>query len=402
MLKVDEAMRLVLNSTEVLPFEEVSLLNSLDRVLARDIYSGLPLPPWDNSAMDGYAVRANDTKYASPNSPCVLEVIGEIKAGEFPECEIIQGKAMRITTGAPLPDGADAVVVLEATEESKDKVKVFKSVTRGENIRKKGEDVREGSLVIEKGKRVRAYEIAMLASLGITKVTVYRTPRVAVITTGDELIDIEEQLPKGKIRDSNSWMLSALLIKTGINPISSGKAADNRNSLVERVKEALTEGLDCLLVSGGVSVGKYDIVKGVLKELGFQEIFHRVKMKPGKPLLFGRINKALVFGLPGNPVSSAISFEVFVRPALFKMMGMEFKPLTVSAILKEDIRKKPGKTHFLRVSLEEEGGILYAVPLKKQGSAMITSLTSADGFIEIDEDTTILKRGETLRVRVLS
>ena len=403
MIRFEDALRLVFENTNpIKESEEISYSESLGRVFSTDIYAPCDIPHFDNSAMDGYALFSIDTKDASHDNPLILKIIGEIKAGNYPEITVKRGTAIRIMTGAFIPSGADSVVMFENTEENgKGELKIFSESKVGENIRKKGEDVKQGEIIIKKGKKIRPYEIGMLASLGIKKIKVYKKPKVAILITGDEILNIDDKLPLGKIRDSNGPMLFASLLRIGIKPINLGSTGDKFDNLNDKVLEALDKNSDVLLISGGVSEGRYDLVKDVLIKFGLEEIFHKVAIKPGKPLLFGKINNTLIFGLPGNPVSLAITFQVFVKPSLLKMMHENINDSTISAVLSEDIKKKPGRTHFVRVVLEKKGDILYANPLKKQGSAMISSLINADGFIKIEASETFIKKREKLKVRPL-
>ena len=402
MIAKKEALKRILENTSPIErTEAVRFFESVNRVLASDIVAPCDLPYFDNSAMDGFAVLAGGTKGASQGNPSLLKIVGELKAGVAPEISLTKGTAIRIMTGAPLPQGADAVVMLEVTEEKGEELKVFAEVIKGENVRRKGEDVKRGEIVLRKRKEIRSSEIGMLAGLGIETITVFRKPKVLIITTGDEIADIEEELPVGKIRDTNKWMLSTSLTNMGLTSVYLSKAKDNVASLKEQIGEAVARNVDMLLISGGVSVGKYDLVREVLDLFGFKEVFHKVAVKPGKPLLFGKVKDMVVFGLPGNPVSAMISFEVFVKPSLSRMMHKDCDSRVISAVLSEEIRKKPGRTHLFRVTVEKQNNVFYARPLKKQGSGMLSSLTEADGFIEIDMDKTLVKKGENVLVRFI-
>ena len=407
LLQVDEALRMVMEHTPgPVGVEEVGLKEALGRVLAEEVVAPCDLPPFDNSAVDGYALVAEDTRGATEGGPVALEVAGEMRAGDPPDkVGVTKGKAVKISTGAPIPKGANAVVKVEETAEGREgKVEVLAEVEVGENIRRRGEDVRAGEVALQRGRRIRPFEVGMLAALGIGAVKVYRRPRVALITTGDEILPWERapsELPPGKIRDSVGPMLKAAILRHGAEPVDLGKAGDELASLEAKVGEAQRLGLDVLLICGGVSVGEHDLVKEALLDLGFKEVFHGVGMKPGKPLLFGLMEEKLVFGLPGNPVSSMIAFEVFVKPSLSKLMGEEFHPLEVTAILADDLEGTPGRTHFVRVRLRRGGdGALRAEPVRKRGSGMISSLTQADGIVAIPPGTS-LKAGQEVVVRLL-
>ncbi|MBI5343996.1 MAG: molybdopterin molybdotransferase MoeA, partial [Deltaproteobacteria bacterium] len=322
MIQVKEAIGIILEEIKPLKAEETDVLSALDRVLAEDVFAARPNPPWDNSAMDGYALISSDIKGAGPDSPAILNVIYDLPAGSDPKEAVKKGTAVRIMTGAPVPEGADAVVMVENTAKGPDDTVLIRVMARpGENIRKSGEDFKAGELVVKAGSLIRPAEVAMLATIGRPKVKVRRRPRVAIISTGTELVNIDEVPSKGKITNSNGYMLSALVAEAGAEPVHLGIAKDTKEALLEKLGAALSS--DCIITSGGVSVGDYDFVKDVLKEMGSHMLFWKVALKPGKPLAFGVIGGKPAFGLPGNPISSLVSFEQFVRPALLKMAGVK-------------------------------------------------------------------------------
>ncbi len=392
-----------------LPGEKVDLLDGPDRVLACDIRAKCTLPPFDNSAMDGYALRSHDTQGASKDKPRVLKVIEDLRAGYIAKKIIKDNQAIRIMTGASIPRGADSVVMVEFTkkvpgakEAGEELIEVFKEVKMGENVRKAGEDVKKGEKVLKKGTILRPEDLGLLAALGVSKIKVARRPRVGILATGDELIDVKERLSRGKIRNSNSYILSGQIIKSGGIPVDLGIAKDDRRKVRRDIEKGLKEDLDILVVIGGISVGDYDLVKDVLLELGMDMRFWRVAMRPGKPLAFGTIDSIPVFGLPGNPVSSAITFEEFVRPSILKMQGVKnlFRPV-VTAILMEGFRKKKGLRYFIRVKLKNKAGKFYAVLTGPQGSGIINSLVLADGILIAPEEVEELKKGAMVSVRLL-
>jgi molybdopterin molybdotransferase len=313
-------------------------------------------------------------------------------------------------TGAPIPKGADSVVMVEDTEKvsglgpqasgKKEYVRIFREVKKGENARYAGEDVRKGEAVIRKGDILKSGYIGMLASLGVSKIKVYRKPKAAILATGDELVEINQRLVPGKIRNSNAYSLYSQVIRAGAFPILLGIARDEKEDLRSKIKKGLKA--DMLLVSGGISVGDYDFVKDVLGELGTQMKFWRVAMKPGKPLAFGMMGKISVFGLPGNPVSSMVTFEQFVRPALLKMAGArEIFRFHLPAIFREDFQKKKGLRYFLRVVLENKNGTLYASLTGPQGSGILKSMVLANGIMELPEELENLRPGDTAQVTYL-
>lgn len=411
MISVEEALGRIMPQLHVLELEEVDILESLDRVLADDIYSDTDIPPFASSAMDGYAVRAQDLRGASQENSVELRVVGNLAAGYASEMMVERGTALRLMTGAPLPKGSDAVVRFEDTSEGlssgkwnrrerTDTVRVFVEATPGKNVRPLGEDVRAGELVLEKGTVIRPAEIGVLASLGLPAVCVIRRPRVAVLATGDELLTIDQPLGPGKIRNSNEYSVSALVMRYGGIPIRLGIARDNVDDLTSKIREGIARGVDLFLTSGGVSVGDYDVVKDVLDSAGKMH-FWQVLMKPGKPLAFGVIDDVPLIGLPGNPVSSMISFEQFARPAILKMQGRTklVKP-TVEAVLEEDVPNS-GRRGYVRVVLTRSDDGWSARTTGGQGSGVLTSMVRASGLAIIPEDVTLARAGERVRVQVL-
>ncbi|MBI3752788.1 MAG: molybdopterin molybdotransferase MoeA [Deltaproteobacteria bacterium] len=405
MISVEAALELILSEIKPLGMERVDILSSLGRVLGEDIAASVDNPPWDNSAMDGYAVRAIDTRGASRNNPVILKVIEDLPAGYVARKAMKKGEAIRIMTGAPMPEGADAVVMVEETEKSevrsqKSEVRIFRETKIGENVRKAGEDFKKGGTVLTKGATIRPAEIGLLAAVGKAHVPVYQRPRVAVLSTGDELVDIEETLASGAIRNSNGYTIAAQIKACGAAVFQLGIAGDNKKDLQEKLEFGLTA--DCIVSSGGVSVGDFDFVKDVLREMGSEMRFWKVAMKPGKPLAFGIIGGKPAFGLPGNPVSAMIAFEQFVRPALLKMMGKRdiFKR-AFDALLTQSVKKKPGRMHFVRGALEQKQGQLYATPLEGQGSGILSSMAKANCLIMLSEDAKDIKENSKVKVQPL-
>ena len=400
MINIEEALDKILSPIEPLGSEGVSILDALGRVISEDIFASRNIPPLDNSGMDGYAVRHEDIQKASSNRPVRLEVIGDLPAGFIAKKTVKESQAMRIMTGAPIPKGADTVVPVEDTKRGDGFVLILKAISPGEYIRRAGEDVKKGDRVITQGDLIRPAEIGMLASLGHAFISVYQKPQVAILCTGEELVDVDGKLGKGKIISSNSYTLAAQVKDCSAIPIQLGIAKDRK----EEIKEKLLQGLraDVLISSAGVSVGDYDFVKDVLKDLGVKMIFWQVAMKPGKPLAFGIFNERPVFGLPGNPVSSMVSFEQFVRPSLLKMMGCHqvFRPV-VEAIIREDIHKEPGRRHFVRAFVSYEDSGYYVTTTGPQGSGILRSMVRANGLIIIPEDRKIVRAGEKVKVQLL-
>ena len=398
---------------DVLEAEESPILGCLGQVLAEDIYSNVNVPPLDNSAMDGYAVRSGDTRGASRQSPRFLRVLDTVSAGSITKREVAPGTAIRIMTGAPIPKGADSVVMFEDTDEPQRRevsteIGILSEVEPGLNIRRAGEDIAKGSIVLTKGTALRPSEVGVLASLGRTTVRVIRRPIVAILATGDELVDIDQPLPAGKIYNSNTYSLAALVQRYGGIPKILGIARDSEDSVVAKIRHGLDA--DILLTTGGVSAGDYDVVKDVLAKQG-KITFWTVRMKPGKPLAFGTIKavgKAGIarniphLGLPGNPVSSMVTFELFARPAILKMMGKKnlTKP-TIEAVFEDSVVNRDRRRMFVRVIVERRNNQYFARLTGPQGSGILTSMTSANGLMIIPEDKAEVVAGDIVRVMML-
>ncbi len=383
MIAVEEALKIILDHITPLGLESIDILGSVGRILGEDERAGRPNPPWDNSAMDGYALKAEDTSGASKDAPTTLKVIYDLPAGHAPKGEIKNSEAVRIMTGAPIPPGADAVIMVESTALGEDGfVRLFKEAKKGDNIRKKGEDFNEGEIVLKKGSLIRPAEVLMLATIGRAFVFVHKRPRVAVISTGDELTDIGVVPKEGHIINSNGYAIAALVKECGAEAVNLGIARDTKESLREKLM--LASSFDCIISSGGVSVGDYDFVKDVLKDLGSEMKFWKVAMKPGKPLAFGVINNRPAFGLPGNPISSMVAFEEFAKPALLKMAGRaSVEPATFKARITEDLKIKPGRKNFIRAILKIENEGFSATPLSGQGSGIISTMVKSNSFIVV-------------------
>jgi molybdopterin molybdotransferase len=400
MITVEGVLEKILSHIQPLGFEKVPILEALGRVIAEDIYAKRDIPPLDNSGMDGYAVKWEDIQNASSNHSVLLGVVEDLPAGYISKRILKRGEAIRIMTGAPIPKGADTVIAVEDTKQEDKFVSISKVVTPGRHIRKAGEDVKKGERVICVGDLIRPAEIGMLASLGRSFVSVYQRPLVAILCTGDELVDVDESLDEVKIVSSNSYTLAAQVKDCGAIPIQLGIARDRK----EEIKEKLLQGFraDVLISSAGISVGDYDFVKDALNDLGMEMVFWKVAMKPGKPLAFGRIGGKPVFGLPGNPVSSMVSFEQFVRPSILKMMGYRqlFRPV-VEVILKEDIRKQPGARHFVRGHVLFEKDHYFVTATGAQGSGILKSMVQANGLIIIPEDRELVRAGEKVKLQLL-
>ncbi|MCL5807950.1 MAG: molybdopterin molybdotransferase MoeA [Deltaproteobacteria bacterium] len=400
MISVDEALKGILETISPLGLEKVNILDALGRVIGEDIYAGRSIPPKDNSAMDGYALRAADTRGASPERPVFLDVVEDLPAGSIPQKRIGPGQAARIMTGAPLPEGADAVIRMEDTRKEDNRVALLVEAKKGQDIRHEGEDVREGEEVISRGEIIRPAEVGMLASLGRSFIFVHQRPLVAIVATGDELVDIDEAPSPWKIVSSNSYSLAALVRECGGIPLQIGIAKDRREDLLAKFRAAMRA--DLILSSGGVSFGDYDLVKDLMKEVGNRMQFWQVAMKPGRPLAFGSLGSVPIVGLPGNPVSAMVSFEQFIRPAILKMLGHKnlFRRV-VRASLGEDIRKKKGTRHFIRARIRREGEDYAVVTTGEQGSGILKSMVRANGLIILPEEATEVRKGAMVSVQLL-
>ncbi|TRZ99816.1 MAG: molybdopterin molybdenumtransferase MoeA [Nitrospiraceae bacterium] len=398
---LEDALKTVLGAVSVLGAEKVSLLDALGRVLAEDIIALRDNPPWDNSAMDGFAVRHEDIKQAhAVTTPTMLKVIEDVPAGKFPAKAVGKGEAIRIMTGAPIPKGADTVLKVEDTENQPTSVKVFKEEKKGANIRPQGEDVRKGDCIIPKGKAIRPAEAGMLAILAKPFVFVSQRPRVAILSTGDELADLDERFSEEKIVNSNSYGIAAAVQEAGGLPMLLGIAKDRPDDLKAKISQGVNA--DFLVLSGGVSMGDYDFTKPVFQELGGEMNFWKLAIRPGQPVAFGKIGKTLAFGLPGNPVSSMVTFEQLVRPAILKMCGSQVlaRPV-VQALFQETFSKRPDRRHFLRGILWMENGMLMVRTTGSQGSGILTSMVKANGLIDIPVEVEKLKPGDVVNVQVL-
>ena len=400
MVTADEALRIILDATSRLKSEKVRLTDLLGRVLAEDVVAGENLPPFDNSSMDGFAVLMADLVAASEANPVTLQVVGESSAGNPYPKKLKGGSAVRVMTGGMIPRGADAVVPIEATNSTdEESVKIMGPVKTGQHIRMAGEDVQQGEKILSEGELIGPPQIGVLASLGRTKVRVFRKPLVNILATGDELAELDEELKEGEIRNSTSYSLAAYVAQEGGMPELLGVAPDKKKRLRKRIRE----GLDCdiLLITGGVSVGKYDFVKDILNDIGVETLFWQINIKPGRPLVFGRFKKTLVFGLPGNPVSTSVTFLQFVRPALYKMRGRTYAPVRLRGRIDHEFSKSDGKRHYLRCVAELVDGELHARTTGTQSSGAMSSMSKANALMIIPEDVTQLRRGDAVQLELL-
>jgi molybdopterin molybdotransferase len=397
------AQKIVLDAASILGCEKIGLLDALGRVLGEDIIAPRSNPPWDNSAMDGFAVRWADihSEHAISKIP-ELKIVEDVAAGAVASKSVGPGEAIRIMTGAPMPMGADTVVRVEYTEPSETMVRIMMAeYGQGANIRPKGDDVQEGDCIIGKGTALRSGEIGMLAILAKSFVLVHQRPRVGILSTGDELADLDESFDENKIVNSNSYGIAAGVQEAGGIPMLLGIAKDNPDSLKDKIRQGLN--CDILVLSGGVSMGDYDFTKPVFAELGADMNFWKLAIRPGQPVAFGKIQGKLAFGLPGNPVSSMVTFDQLVRPAILKMGGhANWERPVVKAVFQEKFSKQTDRRHFLRGVLAHENGVLVVRTTGKQGSGILTSMVKANGFIDVPEEVEALQPGDVVNVQLLS
>jgi len=414
MISVEEALERILAHVRVMDVEEKPILDALYQVAAEDIASGMDIPALDNTAMDGYAVRAADTAGASETTPVGLRVIGELAAGYVFDGEVRAGEAVRIMTGAPMPRGSDAVVPFEETDEpsgrgfgsfakSRDTVGVLKAANAGANVRYAAEDVRRGQEIIPRGSVLHPARIGVLASLGKATVRVHRRPVVAILSTGDEVVPPGEPLSPGQLYDSNTYSVAAMVRASGGVPRRLGIARDTVEALTAKLREGLDA--DMLVTSAGVSRGDYDVVKDVLANEGEID-FWTVRMRPGKPLAFGAFTsggrRVPHIGLPGNPVSSMVSFELFGRPAIYKMLGRDdWQRPRLRAIADEAIPNGDGRRVFARAIVSMRDGRHHAALTGPQGSGILTSMAQANALAVVPEDVPLVRAGDDVEVMLL-
>jgi len=401
MISADEALRIVLDNLAPLGIERAPIVELLGRVLAEEIRSPRDIPAFDNSAMDGYAVRATDIAAASEINPVRLIVLETVAAGMMPSARVSKGEGVRTMTGAPIAPGADAIVPVERTRTSDSAgVDILARAEAGAFVRPHGEDLKQGELVMSPGKLLSPSDIGMLASLNRSMVDVYRRPRVAIVATGDELVDIDQVPTAAQVVNSSAYALASGIREAGGEPVMLKVARDRPEEVRARLAEALA--FDVVLSTGGVSVGQFDHVKVVLDELGMRQLFHGVAQKPGRPLKFGTIGERPIFGLPGNPVSTMVCFYLYVRPALLKMASRNDLALPrVSARCAVDIRVANGLTEFVRVTLTRHDGELYAAPTGNQSSGVLSSLSRAHGLLIGPAAETRLSAGAQATVLLL-
>jgi molybdopterin molybdotransferase len=401
LLSVDQARERILSYFQPVTTETRLLAGCSNRVLAQDIAATNDLPPFNNSSMDGFAVRSTDVLDATTDSPHSLRVVADIPAGSHPTISLEPGEAARIMTGAPMPSGADAVVPVEETNfdnrdagtPAPDEVQIFKSAKSGANVRLRGMDLRVGEVVLKKGRVLKPQDLGLLAMLGFANVLVYRKPRIALFSSGDELLPVDAPLEEGKIRDSNSYTLAALIEEVGAEVIRLGVAKDDPDSVKALLERAVELHVDLILSSAGVSVGAFDFVKQVIESNGKMD-FWRVNMRPGKPLAFGEYRNIRFIGLPGNPVSSFVGFEVFVRPTLQRLRGSLNGGRQTVRVRCEAQIDSDGRESYLRAQVHEEAGSFIARLTGHQGSGNLHSLVQANALLIIPAGVKCVPAGQ--------
>jgi len=387
-----QALKKILDNVLILK-KEVVLENSLGMVLAEDIYSEISMPPFNKSAMDGYAVIAEDIR----NSPEKLRCIGLIQAGGSFRRKIAPGECVKIMTGAAMPKGADSVVMIEDTLILGKYVEIKGAVRKWQNVCFKGEDIQKGKKVLEENRVISTACIALLAAVGKDIVKVIKRPKVTILNTGGEIVPPGRKLSRGQIYNSNGPQLTALLKSDGIDSIYLGIAKDKPKELMQAVKKGLKS--DIFLISGGVSMGDYDFVPGVLKRAGVKEIFHKVNIKPGKPLFFGKKAETLIFGIPGNPVSNFLTYQLFIRPAVYKMSGYSsYQPRFEKGILGSPFRQKTGRAHFVLAAAKKKDNNWHVNPVSCHGSADVLALSKANGFMMVGKNINYLRAKSKVKI----
>jgi len=401
LLSVEQANQIILSQFQPVATEKISLSACTNRVLATDIIAADDLPSFDNSSMDGFALRAADSSNATPSSPVTLSVVADIPAGSTPTVCLTPGQATRIMTGAQVPDGADSVIPVEDTDFNDRSagiappktVSITRPVQANENVRPRGMDVHTGDVILKAGVRLNAQSVGILAMLGFAEVEVYQRPRVALISSGDELLDVGDPLKPGKIRDSNSLMLASLIQSVGAEVLRLGIANDTNESVTGLLEKAVEKNADVIITSAGVSVGAFDYVKEVVETNGSLN-FWRVNMRPGKPLAFGEYKKIPFIGLPGNPVSAFVGFEVFVRSALGKLYGLLDGSRQMVRVHCEEEITSDGRESYLRAIIHEKNGQLSAKLTGHQGSGNLLSLVHANALLIIPAGVKCVPAGQ--------
>lgn len=398
---LEKAIKTLFSQIQLNPIEEVEIKDALNRILAEDIISEMNIPPFDRSAMDGYAVKAEDSFGASPKNPKKIRLVGTIEIGEFSSLKIEKSEGIKISTGAPLPEGSDAVIKIEDTEIENDLISLYTSLVPGKNIARKGEDIKKGTHVLNSGIDLKAEHIALLTSLGFQKIKVRIKPKVSIFSSGDELVEPGEPLKPGKIYNSNTSMIAALTNQYGGVVLKGETVEDDKDAIKKKLFEA-AEDSQIIVFTGGTSVGTKDYLPEIINESGMV-LTHGIAMRPGAPALIGHLNNTLIFCLPGTPVAAYVSFLRIVGPTLRKILGCSIidPRIEIIAAINKDVPVSGlGYLHYLRVKVEKKNDNFVAIPVKLKGSGVISSLTESDGIVEIPPHQEGLKKGEKVIVKL--
>ncbi len=387
MISFNEALKKIMQHTAVLKTTKIPIEKSVGMILAENLYSNIAMPPFNKSAVDGYALKAGDIK----TIPAILKNLNSIKAGQSFTGKLQTGECVKIMTGAPLPKGSDSVVMVEFTKTHGDKITVSQVLKKGANVCLKAEDLKRGQKILTKGAEIKTSHVAIMAAAGKKYIKIIAAPRATILSTGGEIIPAGRKLPKNSIYNSNGPMLEAMFNSDGIRARFIGIAKDDKRDLSKFIKKGITS--DIFLISGAVSVGDYDFVPEVLRKLKVKQIFHQVKIKPGKPLFFGIKNKTIIFGIPGNPLAGFLAYQIFIRPALLKMKGCKnCYPVFRKGILKKPFHRQNKRKHFALIKITKKQNQYYLSPINSHGSGDVASLSKADGFMIIKENSRALNK----------
>lgn len=398
---LEEAQTLLLDKVQPMPVTKISLFHAIGRIAAEDIYAPLSIPSFNKSPLDGYALRAEDIKNADLSHPTKIEVIEEVPAGYVPTMKVGPGKAIKIMTGAPIPAGADIVIKYEDILRVDNTIQVFEPLQSGSNIILAGEDVRQGELIARKGELITSPLIGLLASMGFREVSVFDQAQVAILSTGDELLDPSEDLQPGKIYNSNQYSLAARCIELGTEAIIMGIVPDRREAIAEHIEQSL-EQADIVITTGGVSVGDYDLVQDALLDIGADIIFWRVAMKPGSPMLAAAKDGKLILGLSGNPAAALVTFDLIVVPVIKKLMGKDnYLPTRIKAIFKDQFAKASPQRRFLRGSLENKDGQNYIKLSGAQSNGILKSMIGCNVLIDVPAGSGALTEGQEVSALII-
>lgn len=393
-ISLEEAQTLLLKFTHPVNECQVALTDSVGRILSQDIQTAINLPPFDKSPLDGYALQAKDTEAASSSNPATLEVIEEVRAGYMPKKQVTSGTAIKVMTGAPLPKGADVIIKFEDVTRTENKVDLYYPLKSGNDIIRAGEDLRQGEVIAKRGAVLTPPLVGLLASIGLDKIPVFSKTRIAILSTGDEVIDPAEELRPGKIYNSNQHFLSAYCSQLGAAPVLMGIVPDEKAAIVERLTQAL-DVADLVITTGGVSVGDYDIVPAAFKEIGADIIFRKIDMKPGSPMIAASHNNKLIIGLSGNPAAAYITFDLIVVPLIKIMLGLEQKmPLKFSAILKDSFNKSSTQRRFLRAKVQTINNTNYIELTGAQSNGVLKSMVACNALIDVPAGSGPLLAGQ--------